>query len=86
MKIVHCKKSSYTLYIGRPSEFGNPFTIGKDGTRADVIKKYEYWARQNKDLLSQIKQLPHDSVLACWCSPKPCHGDIIAKLWKELNE
>jgi hypothetical protein len=26
------------VYIGRPSKWGNPFVIGRDGTRADVIK------------------------------------------------
>ena len=30
-------------YIGRPSIWGNPFVIGKDGTRGEVIEKYERW-------------------------------------------
>ena len=30
-------------YIGRPSLWGNPFVIGKDGTRAEVVEKYERW-------------------------------------------
>ena len=25
------------VYIGRPSIWGNPFVIGKDGTRAEVV-------------------------------------------------
>jgi hypothetical protein len=28
------------VYIGRPSKWGNPFVIGKDGTRDDVVAKY----------------------------------------------
>ena len=28
------------VYIGRPSKWGNPFVIGRDGARADVIAKY----------------------------------------------
>lgn len=31
------------IYIGRPSPLGNPFTIGPDGTRDEVIAKYEKW-------------------------------------------
>ena len=28
------------VYIGRPSIWGNPFVIGKDGTRGEVVEKY----------------------------------------------
>ena len=28
------------VYIGRPSIFGNPFVIGPDGDRGEVIEKY----------------------------------------------
>jgi hypothetical protein len=31
------------VYIGRPSSLGNPFVIGKDGDRAEVIAKYRIW-------------------------------------------
>ena len=32
-KVVHCKKSEYDVYIGRPSLWGNPFS-SKDKTLA----------------------------------------------------
>jgi len=38
------------VYIGRPSICGNPFVIGRDGTRADVIAKYESWLAQQPRL------------------------------------
>jgi len=85
MRVVHCKKTSYTEYVGRPSAFGNPFTIGIDGTRDEVIEKYEAYARNNPDLLELIRDLPEDAVLGCWCHPKSCHGDIIIKLWEEMH-
>jgi hypothetical protein len=28
------------VYIGRPSKWGNPFVIGRDGSREEVIEKY----------------------------------------------
>ena len=28
------------IYCGRPSPFGNPFAIGRDGTRDDVCDKF----------------------------------------------
>lgn len=85
MRVVHCKKASYTHYIGRPSKFGNPFAIGINGTRDEVIAKYEAYARNCPDLLEWIKALPEDAVLGCFCYPKPCHGDVIIKLWEELH-
>jgi hypothetical protein len=82
MKVVHCKKEPYDVYIGRPSKWGNPFVIGEDGTREEVIKKYEEWIRGRPDLLNDISELK-DKVLGCWCSPQSCHGDVLVKILKE---
>ena len=78
-RVVHCKISPFDVYIGRPSIWGNPFEIGRDGTRNEVIAKYEQWIQAQPDLLAQTKDLK-DKVLGCWCKPKPCHGDVLAKL------
>ncbi len=78
-KVVHCKKENYDVYIGRPSKWGNPFSIGKDGTRKEVIKKYEKYILKNKELLNDLHEL-EDKVLGCWCKPKSCHGDVLIKL------
>ena len=40
-KVVHCKRSNYDVYIGRPYKWGNPFTIGKDGTRDVLVELVE---------------------------------------------
>jgi hypothetical protein len=81
-KVVHCKKEKYDIYIGRPSIFGNPFTIGKDGTRKEVIDKYRiYFTRQidtNIIFKREVQKL-NGKILGCWCKPKNCHGDIIAE-------
>jgi hypothetical protein len=85
MKVVHIKKSAYDVYIGRPSKWGNPFREGKDGARSEVIKKYESWLRNNPGLLAQLDEL-RGKTLGCWCSPKPCHGDVLIKLIKEKDQ
>ncbi len=85
MRVVHCKKESYDIYIGRPSKWGNPFSIGKDGTRSEVIKKYEDYILSNPKLLKDLHELK-GKTLGCWCSPKSCHGDILIKLVSELEE
>src|SRR4051812_34156948 len=81
-KVVHCKRSSYDVYIGRPSQWGNPFSH-KDGTQAKfkvatielAVAKYEEWLLTQPQLLSQLKFLK-GKTLGCWCKPGLCHGDI----------
>lgn len=77
-RVVHCKRDAYDVYIGRPSIWGNPFAIGRDGTRAEVIQKYEQWIATQPDLLAQLPLL-RGKVLGCWCAPNACHGDILAR-------
>ena len=79
MKVVHCNKEDYDVYIGRPSKWGNPFTIGKDGTRKEVIEKYEKYIVTNNKLMNDLHEL-EGKVLACYCKPKACHGDVLVRL------
>lgn len=58
---------------------GNPFSIGKDGTRKEVIEKYEKYLLSNEKLMNDLHEL-EGVVLGCWCKPKACHGDILVKL------
>jgi hypothetical protein len=42
---------NYDVYIGRGSKWGNPFVIGKDGDRDEVIAKYREWIKTQPQLL-----------------------------------
>jgi hypothetical protein len=77
--VVHFKKAPYDVFIGRPSKWGNPFEIGKDGTRTEVIQKYEEYLLSNPELLKDLEEL-RGKVLGCWCKPSACHGDVLVKL------
>lgn len=79
MKVVHCKQDKFDIYIGRPSKWGNPFKIGQDGTREDVIKKYHEWLKNQDDLMGSLNEL-QGKILGCWCAPEKCHGDILSEL------
>ena len=79
MKTVHCKREKYDVYIGRPSKWGNPFSIGKDGTREEVIEKYREYILNKPELLKSLPELK-GKILGCWCDPKPCHGDVLIEL------
>jgi len=81
-RVVHCKKEKYDIYIGRPSKWGNPFTIGKDGTRKEVVEKYREWIEKQPNLMNSLDELK-GKVLGCWCFPKFCHGDILIELIEE---
>lgn len=72
------------VYIGRPSKWGNPFVIGKDGNRKEVLDKYEVYLRSNSELMASIHELEGKN-LVCWCRPVACHGDVIIKVIDELN-
>lgn len=68
------------VYVGRPSEYGNPFIIGKDGTREEIIEKFRRWVNQRPYLLAKIKMDLKNKDLICYCSPELCHGDILIKI------
>ncbi len=85
-QVVHCKKSEYDVYIGRPSLWGNPYSSKKGtlakyfvGSKSEAIQSYEEYLESSPDLLEALKELK-GKRLGCWCKPKPCHGDIIVKL------
>jgi hypothetical protein len=85
--VVHCKKEKYDVYIGRAnprsglkaSIWANPFVIGKDGTREEVMAKYRAWLPTQADLIARLPDL-NSKVLGCWCAPEACHGDILSQL------
>jgi len=81
MKVVHCKREKFDVYIGRPSKWGNPFNIGKDGSRAEVVQKYKRYILNNAELLKDLKEL-EGKTLGCWCKPLACHGDVLIELLK----
>ena len=86
-KVVHCKKEQYDVYIGRAmprqglkgSIWANPFKIGQDGTRDEVIEKYRQYILSKPELLAQLETL-RDKRLGCWCWPQRCHGHVLVEL------
>ena len=85
VKVVHCKREPYDIYLGRPSKWGNPFTIGKDGTREEVVDKYREWIKTQPQLLAALPELD-GKTLGCWCAPKACHGDVLAELVEKMSQ
>ena len=68
--------------IDRRTQWGNPFRIGRDGTRDEVIALYRrrLWQRicEGRVSLGELASL-HGKTLACHCAPLPCHGEVLAR-------
>lgn len=86
IKIVHVKYDPYDLYIGRAnkylglpeSKWMNPFPMKNESERQMVIDKFEEYLLSRPDLMDALHELD-GKVLACWCKPRCCHGDILKK-------
>lgn len=94
--IYHYNKNKSGVYIGRPKSggewgFGNPFVIGKDGTRTEVIEKFKNWLdtpaknphpdatwQRRKWILDNLYKIKNEDLI-CWCDyPKEdCHGRVL---------
>ena len=88
----NCPKDA--IYVGRPSKWGNPFKIGdlaQSPTEAEgqmrldrkaAISMYRKWLLNSvptpirEQMLSELK----GKDLVCWCSPLPCHADVLLEL------
>ncbi len=69
---------SDAIYVGRPSKWGNPFRIGRHGTREEVIEKYRLLAIKGQNFVEL-----QGKDLVCWCAPKACHADVLLELANE---
>jgi hypothetical protein len=90
--VVNIRSTPYDVYIGRAGKgksgyFGNPFRLGSESERDAVIAKYRIWFYERiqndiefKNKIHQLKGL----VLGCFCSPKLCHGHVIAEYLDSL--
>lgn len=84
-RVVNIRQEPYDVFIGRPSKWGNPFKLGTDGDRDEVIKKYEEWILgEGIYLLKDLESL-RGKRLGCYCKPLACHGDILVALLEETE-
>lgn len=67
------------VYVGRPSVWGNPYIIGKHGTREQVVALYREHLRRSPGLMSRIDEL-RGRNLVCYCAPLACHADVLLEL------
>lgn len=84
------------VYVGRPTRYGNPFIVGRDGDRAECLKLYRIIAagylvlttkatieeqERAQRAMRDAKRYLRGKDLACWCPlNKPCHADILLEI------
>jgi hypothetical protein len=75
---VRSKARGKRVYIGRPGPYGNPFSIGKHGSRSAVIAQYREWLAKHPKLIDKLIAEQPDE-LACHCAPLACHGNVLVE-------
>lgn len=87
-EVVNLKQTNeWDVYIGREgerddlthSQFANPYTLS-EYERGEAVQLYKwdfyYKILAEQGFLEDVFEL-EGKVLACWCHPEFCHGDII---------
>ena len=90
--VVNIHHNQCDVFIGRPSIFGNPYRIGVDGSRAQVVAQHMVYARDRirRDSMfrDKVRSL-YGKRLGCYCKQPnrevACHGDNYVILAAELN-
>ncbi len=80
------------IYVGRPTEWGNPFKVGDrandaDGvahvcfTQAEAVMAYRSLLEYFPSLTERAQAELRGKDLACWCAlDVPCHADVLLEI------
>jgi hypothetical protein len=74
------RKPPGAVSVVRGTRWGNPFEIGRDGTRVEVVAKYRARLLRTPELLARLPEL-RGKDLMCWCPlDAVCHADVLLEL------
>lgn len=69
--------------VTRPSRWGNPFKVGRDGTAAECVAQYRHEMNVRAPIdwhQTWLKKL-RGKNLACFCPlAQPCHADVLLEI------
>ena len=84
-----------TMKVDRTTKWGNPFVVGKHGTRAECVEYFGYMLNgyicltegDPDEQIAYRKMVIRDRAelkgknLACWCPLNaPCHADLLLQV------
>ena len=74
------------IYVGRPTKWGNPFTVGAKNQFGTITKDnrhaaslYLGFAPQNEKLIEAARDELAGKDLACWCALCDLHAEMGGK-------
>lgn len=69
-----------TIYVGRPTRWGNPFT------GPDAVTQFRAWLDGQPELVERARRELGGHNLACWCAlGQPCHADVYLEVANNGN-
>lgn len=86
-RVVNRTISAYEVYVGRPTEWGNPYSARLVGSTSQVLTMYRHHLRSSPELVEKARRELKGKVIACWCTtdltgkePIVCHAQILARV------
>ena len=85
-RTVGWKMPGNAIYVGRPSEYGNPFRLPQalasrrltSEVRLAFVDLYAKWLQGEPRLVAKVKAELKGKNLVCWCSlSEACHADVL---------
>lgn len=78
------RKPPNCVVVARPTCWGNPFVVGKDGDAAECVRRFSTEIHHPNSRLgftpAEVEQL-RGKDLACWCKQgAPCHADVLIEI------
>ena len=80
------KMPANTVYVGRPSVWGNPFVVGSEligGEKLSVEKSIALYRQYAREAFNEhdLRACLRGKNLACWCPlDQPCHADVLLEM------
>jgi hypothetical protein len=69
------------VYVGRPTRYGNPYSVKVWGTRERAVGEFRALMRRWGAFRDLVKMELRGKDLACWCPlDQPCHADVLLEL------
>ncbi len=77
-----------SLYIGRGTPLGNPFTLAEHGPAALDLYRKRLWHMlrdQHPPAMQEMGSITAGHHLVCSCWPRPCHAEAVIAAWRWMN-
>lgn len=75
------KMPAGVVYVGRPTRWGNPYTIAECGSAENAVMAFLTARMTMPEEREKIRRELRGKDLACWCPlDQPCHADVLLEI------